>query len=65
MLTKIGRPSLGGRARTPATVKQTGSAIAERMRWRRMALRPSGVRARPPKLGRPIFVSKRLVVLEL
>ena len=25
----------------------------------------SGVRARPPKLGRPIFVSKRLVVLEL
>ena len=24
----------------------------------------SGVRARPPKLGRPIFVSKRLVVLE-
>ena len=25
----------------------------------------SGVRAQPPKLGRPIFVSKRLVVLEL
>jgi hypothetical protein len=25
----------------------------------------SGVRAKPPKLGRPLFVSKRLVVLEL